>query len=176
MTRPFVLALTASLAFGGPLLARQAGGHAQHLDARGKHVMGFDQQKTTHHFLLYEDGGAIEVTVKDRADTTNLDAIRQHLPHIAQLFSNGDFSSPMLVHDRKDVPGTKDLARLKAKLKYEYAQIATGGRVEIVTADKDALSALHAFLKFQIEDHKTGDSKVAVRRPGLQTRLRTENR
>ena len=164
MTSHFVLAITVSIALGGPIAAQQAGGHAQHLDARGKRVMGFDQQKTTHHFLLYEDGGAIDVSVKDSADKTNLDAIRLHLPHIVQLFSDGDFSSPMLVHDRKDVPGTKDLARLKTKLKYVYVQSPTGGRVEIVTADKDALAALHAFLKFQIEDHHTGDKIVPVRR------------
>ena len=138
--------------------------HAQHLDARGKQVMGFDQQKTTHHFLLYEDGGAIEVTVKDRADKTNLDAIAAHLPHLVELFGRGDFGAPMIVHDRKDVPGTKELARLKDKLKYAYVKMPDGGRVEIVTADKDALAALHAFLKFQIEDHKTGDRTVAVRR------------
>jgi hypothetical protein len=167
MTTHFVLAIAASIALGDPVLAQQAGGHAQHLDARGKQVMGFDQQKTTHHFLLYEDGGAIEVTVKDRADEANLDAIRQHLPHIVQLFSDGDFSSPMLVHDRKDVPGTNDLARLKARLKYAYVQSPSGGRVEIVTADKDALAALHAFLRFQIEDHHTGDKTVPVRRPRL---------
>ena len=150
------------LALSVPVAAQ----HAQHLDARGKTVMGFDQQKTTHHFLLYEDGGAIEVTVKDRADTANLDAIQSHLPHLVDVFGAGDFAAPMIVHDRKDVPGTKELARLKDKLKYAYVKMPAGGRVEIVTTDKDALTALHAFLKFQIEDHKTGDSTVARKRRG----------
>lgn len=149
-----------------PLSAQQtATGHAQHLDARGKQVMGFDQQKTTHHFLLYEDGGAIDVSVKDKADKVNLDAIRAHLPHIARLFAEGNFEAPMLVHDRKDVPGTKDLARLKARVKYAYVETPAGGRVDIVTTDTDTLSAVHAFLKYQIEDHQTGDKVVAVKRP-----------
>ena len=159
----FSAALIASLVAFIPVDARQAR-HAQHLDARGKHVMGFDQQKTTHRFLLYEDGGAIEVTVKDRDDRANLDAIQSHLPHIVQLFANGDFSSPMTVHDRKDVPGTRDLARLKTSVKYAYVQMPAGGRVEIVTSDKEALTALHAFLKYQIADHQTGDKTVAVKR------------
>ena len=150
------------LVFSAPVAAQ----HAQHLDARGKTVMGFDQQKTTHHFLLYEDGGAIEVAVKDRADTANRDAIQSHLPHLVGLFTSGDFTPPMIVHDRKDVPGTKELARLKDKLKYAYVKMPAGGRVEIVTTDKDALAALHAFLKFQIEDHNTGDSTVAKKRRG----------
>src|SRR5207248_11350959 len=68
-------------------------------------VMGFDQEKTAHHFSLYNDGGAIAVVVKDPADTQNLDAIRNHLRHIATMFSAGEFDAPMLVHDTKDVPG-----------------------------------------------------------------------
>ena len=53
------------------------------MHARGAAVMGFDQHKTAHHFYLFEDGGAIEIAVKDAADTVNRDAIRAHLPHIA---------------------------------------------------------------------------------------------
>jgi hypothetical protein len=30
-------------------------------------VMGFDLDKTAHHFYLYEDGGAIDIAVKDAA-------------------------------------------------------------------------------------------------------------
>ena len=146
------------------LLAQQAAGTAQHLDARGKHVMGFDQQKTTHHFRLYEDGGAIEVGVKDAADTENLTAIRAHLPHIATMFAGGEFDAPMLVHDTKNVPGAADLARLKSRLRYTFVETPKGGRVDIVTTDKDALNALHAFLRFQINDHQTGDPVAPAKR------------
>ena len=140
--------------------------HAQHLDARGQHVMGFDQQKATHHFFLYEDGGAIDVSVKDKTDKTNLDAIRSHLAHITQMFGEGTFDLPMMVHDTKDIPGIKDLARVKDKLKYTYADTPAGGRVNIVTTDKDAVAAVHAFLKFQIEEHKTGDPTTVAKRKG----------
>lgn len=117
----FVSAAFVGLALATPQAQQTtAATHAQHLDAKGKQVMGFDQDKTTHHFLLYDDGGAIDVGVKDKADKPNLDAIRSHLPHIAMLFSQGNFESPMLVHDTKDVPGTKDMARLKDKLKFAY--------------------------------------------------------
>jgi len=154
------LALTISTA----LLAQQTAPTAQHLDARGKHVMGFDQQKTAHHFRLYEDGGAIEVSVKDKADTENLSAIRAHLPHIATMFADGQFDAPMLVHDTKNVPGAADLARLKSRLHYNFLETPTGGRVDIVTTDKDALAALHTFLRFQITDHQTGDPVAATKR------------
>jgi len=56
------------------------------------------------HFSLYADGGAIEVTVNDRKDTQDVQAIRSHLAHIVTMFSNDDFSLPMFVH-RQVPPG-----------------------------------------------------------------------
>jgi len=133
-------------------------------DHRGAMVMGFDQDKTTHHFLLYEDGGAIDISVKDTTDVKNRDAIRAHLPHIAAMFGTGDFNAPMMVHDSRNVPGTATMAELKDKIAYRYVETARGGRVEIVTRDKNALAAVHQFLTFQIRDHKTGDPVTVVKR------------
>ena len=123
----------------------------------GAAVMGFDQDKTAHHFYLYPDGGAIEVAVKDSADTVNLTAIRAHLPHIATMFSEGNFEAPMLVH-QTDVPGTPDMKKVKDAITWRYEESPRGGRVNITTKNAEALKALHAFLRFQITDHKTGDS------------------
>jgi hypothetical protein len=138
--------------------------HHAAVDARGARVMGFDQAQTTHHFRLYQDGGAIEVAVKDPADAGNRDAIRRHLPHIAVLFADGRFDAPMLVHD-SPVPGTDDLTRLKAAVTYTYVETPGGGRVDIVTTHPDALAAVHRFLAFQIADHRTGDDAAVGRRP-----------
>lgn len=142
-------------------------GHDAHhaaVDARGARVMGFDQQRTVHHFRLYEDGGAIDVAVREPGDTADRDAIRQHLPHIARLFADGRFDLPMLVHDT-NVPGTGDLARLKAEVTYTYVETPMGGRVDIVTRHPEALAAVHRFLAFQIADHRTGDATAVGRRP-----------
>ena len=142
--------------------APQVDPHAQ-MHARGNHAMGFDQSKTTHHFVLYEDGGAIEVRVNDVGDATNRDAIRSHLPHISKMFGSGDFSTPMTVHDT-NVPGTKELAALKDRVQYSYIETPAGGRVDIVTTDREALDAVHRFLRYQIADHKTGDSSEVSKR------------
>jgi len=120
-------------------------------------VMGFDQNRTTHHFFLVNDGGAIDVSVNDPADTKNRDAIRSHLPHIAMMFGEGNFDAPMLVHDSKNVPGTREMTERKGAIRYQYVETAKGGRVDIVTSDPAALAAVHQFLKFQIAEHKTGD-------------------
>lgn len=162
-----VLFATCAVAVGGAQTATAQHSTSQHaqqqtatdhaqMNHRGAQVMGFDQEKTTHHFLLFEDGGAIDVSAKDMTNKTDLEAIRAHLPHIAMKFGQGDFAAPALVH-ATDVPGTKELATLKDKVSWTYAETPAGGRVDILTTDPAALSAVHAFLKYQIEDHKTGD-------------------
>ena len=119
--------------------------------------MGFDQARTTHHFFLFNDGGALDVSVNDPTDTKNRDAIRSHLPHIATMFGEGNFDAPMLVHDAKNVPGTKTMTERKGAIRYQYVETAKGGRVDLVTSDPATLAAVHQFLKFQIAEHKTGD-------------------
>jgi hypothetical protein len=156
MRRVPVLCVLVSLAtMPVPLAASQD--HHGTSDQRGAMVMGFDQTRTTHHFLLFTDGGAIDVSVNDPGDIQNRDAIRSHLPHIAMMFGQGNFDAPMLVHDSTHVPGTKVMTERKEAIRYHYVETATGGRVNIVTSDADALAAVHAFLKFQIAEHKTGD-------------------
>ena len=145
-------------------LAQQppADSHAQ-MNARGAHVMGFDQDQTIHQFRLHTDGGAIDIRVKDRADRTNLAAIRSHLPHIAAMFADGNFAAPMLIH-ATNVPGTQAMTEAKDRIRFAYVETPLGGLVDIRTADPAALAAVHEFLRFQIADHKTGDSTAVTKR------------
>jgi|SRR5579883_1167696 len=134
--------------------------HDQHhadVDKKGDEVMGFDHLKTTHHFLLRPDGGVIQVEANDPKDSVSRDEIRQHLAHIAQLFTNGDFTAPMLIHSQTP-PGVPVMKRLKADIKYRFEETARGGRILMTTSNPDALGAVHEFLRFQISDHATGDS------------------
>ena len=158
------LALCVLGSFPAVPAAAAAQDHHTAADKRGAMVMGFDQALTTHHFLLFADGGAIEVSVKNPGDTKNLAAIRSHLPHIAQMFADGNFEAPMLVHDSKEVPGTKAMAARKTAIRYDYVKTTNGARVNITTTDPEALAAVHAFLAFQIADHKTGDPTTVRRR------------
>ena len=130
---------------------------------RGAHVMGFDQDQTVHHFRLHGDGGALDIAVKDGVDGVNRDAIRSHLPHIAQMFSDGNFDAPMLIH-QAEVPGTDRMAALKSRIRFVYVETPRGGRLDIFTTDADALAAVHAFLRFQIADHRTGDTTAVTKR------------
>jgi hypothetical protein len=132
------------------------GTHDAALDERGERAMGFSQTATVHHFLLQSDGGVIQVEVKDASDTSNRDIIRQHLSHIARAFAAGDFDTPALVHARVP-PGTDAMRRLKSEITYAYEETGAGARIRISTNNAEALAAVHAFLRFQIEDHRTGD-------------------
>lgn len=131
---------------------------------RAAMVMGFVQDSAVHHFRLYLDGGAIEVTARHPTDTPTRDAIRSHLDHLAGMFADGNFNAPMLVHDPDKVPGIATLAALRASITYKYQDIPNGGRVDIVTGNPSALVAVCDFLKYQISAHRTGDSAVPTRR------------
>lgn len=162
MMKPTMLV---ALLLSAPALAQQpptADPHAQ-MNARGAHVMGFDQAKTVHQFRLHTDGGAIDIRVKDRADRDNINAIRSHLPHIAEMFAGGNFDAPMLIH-ATDVPGTDTMTAAKDQIRFRYVETPGGGRVDIFTTDAAALKAVHEFLRFQIADHRTGDATAVTRR------------
>jgi hypothetical protein len=166
----FVVALALLLA--SPVLAQEAkpddsmkdcpmhDQHAAHhavVENHGDQAMGFPHDKTTHHFRLMSDGGAIEVAANDPNDKANISAIRSHLSHIAMMFADGDFSIPMFVHDGVP-PGVTAMRLLKSAIHYTYGEMPLGGTVRIKSGDPVALAAIYDFIRFQITDHQTGDS------------------
>jgi hypothetical protein len=134
----------------------------EQMNKRGDHVMGFDT-KTTHHFLLEESGGSIEVTANKSDDVESSEQIRMHLKHIAMMFADGNFNAPMLIHDQTP-PGVPVMQELKGEIKYNYEEIDRGAAVRISTTNPAALKAIHDFLRFQIKEHKTGDSVDVIRK------------
>jgi len=165
-----VIAFSLLLAF--PVLAQQAkpddtmkdcpmhDQHAAHhavVESHGDQAMGFPHDKTTHHFRMMSDGGAIEATVNDPNDKRNTGAIRSHLTHIAMMFGDGDFSTPMFIHDGVP-PGVTTMKLMKSAIHYTYEEMPSGGRVRIKSDDPIGVAAIHDFIRFQITDHQTGDS------------------
>ena len=126
------------------------------LKKRGAEAMGFDQDATTHHFRLTANGGSIEVTVKDQADEKTIAAIRGHLQSISSDFAGGRFDKPFQTHGEVP-PGVEEMRKGSQKIAYRYEDLPRGGAVRIETADARSLDAIHAFLRYQITEHKTGD-------------------
>jgi len=74
---------------------KEATQHQADVEKHGDEAMGFPHDKTSHHFHLYSDGGAIEVTVNDSKNSQNVQAIRSHLRAMARI---AWVSSSRLVH------------------------------------------------------------------------------
>ena len=119
--------------------------------------MGFSHDKTTHHFRLYKDGGSIEALANDPGDAASRQEIRQHLQHIAGMFKSGDFDAPMLIHARTP-PGVPTMKKLRNQIEYRVEETPKENRVRVSSENSKAVAAIHDFLRFQIQDHQTGDS------------------
>lgn len=129
----------------------------QAVQTRGDHVMGFSHNKTAHDFLLYADGGAIVVSANDGNYKQTIEQIRVHLSHISQMFADGNFQAPFLIHDTNP-RGTASTTKRKGEIRYVYSETSQGASVRIFTGDSSATDAVHAFLLFRIVNHRTGNS------------------
>lgn len=164
---PMIPFVAAALLLAGQHPQMPAGmSHEEHLkqmqkDAemkkRGAEAMSFDQDATTHHFRLAPAGGSIEVTVNDKSDEKTIAAIRGHLRSIAGEFSEGRFDKPFQTHGEVP-PGVVEMQASRRDIAYRYEDLPEGGAVRIETNDATALEAVHAFLRYQITEHQTGDS------------------
>jgi hypothetical protein len=142
---------------GKPMNSNMSDMATDEMNKRGDHVMGFDHTKTTHHFKLLANGGSIEVTANSADDTESRDQIRMHLGHIAKMFAGGNFNAPMLIHEQTP-PGVPVMQKLKDEITYSFAETEQGAAIQISSKNSEAVKAIHAFLRFQINEHKTGDS------------------
>jgi len=124
-------------------------------------AMGFTRETVTPHWRLYSPGGAIEVSPSDSADTKTRDGIRLDLAQITKMFRDGNFNVPIFIHDAIP-PGTPTMSKLRDQIRYVYSDAPQGAKISIASKNKEAVDAVHDFLRFQITDHKTGDS-LAIR-------------
>lgn len=136
----------------------KANGDAHHgAEVDGRHdTFGMDHGESHHNFRLYADGGAIELRVNDPQNAELIGVIRTHLRDIAGQFAKADFSTPAFVHSYAP-DGVDTMKRLGAKIGYRYEDTPGGGRIRVRTKDAEALAAVHAFMKFQVVEHRTGD-------------------
>jgi len=163
-TFAFVLLIAASLAaqeMSSPTQKQSAASHRADVEQHGDHAMGFSHARTTHHFLLYPDGGAIEATANDPADSESVQQMRTHLTHIAGMFADGNFSAPMFVHSQVP-PGVPVMRKDRVYITYTFKDLPAGASVLIKSNNAEAIDAVHKFLQFQIDDHHTGDSGKIV--------------
>ena len=137
----------------------QAAQHDHHMAEVKKHgaeAMGFDQDRTAHHFHLSSEGGVIQVSANDPKDSRSIALVQHHLELQTENFAKGDFAAPEHTHDQMP-PGVNDMQKLKSEIHYAFRKTAQGGEVRIASRNPKAVEAIHQFLRFQIKDHATGD-------------------
>lgn len=123
------------------------------MDHRHGEMVGADPSALAHEFERTPDGGII-ILERKAGDTTTVENIRAHLDGIAAAFRKGDFSTPAFVHGMK-ADGTDVMARKASAITYAVEERANGSTLRIRTADAEALQAVHAFIDFQVREHRT---------------------
>lgn len=120
---------------------------------RGRHVMPFNLEQTTHVFTKTENGGVQQVIVKDKSNTGQIKLIREHLAKISQKFKQGDFSNPAKIHG-DTMPGLDELQKAKpGQIRFDYQELVDGAEINYSTGDAALIKALHQWFDAQLSDH-----------------------
>ncbi|GIH81095.1 hypothetical protein [Planobispora longispora] len=120
--------------------------------AKGRTVMPFDLDRTTHRFTKAGDGGVQTVTADDPADASQVRLIREHLTEEAARFGRGDFGDPASIHGER-MPGLRELSAGYRRIAVSYEELADGAGLTYTTSDPALVTALHAWFDAQVSDH-----------------------
>jgi hypothetical protein len=131
-------------------------GHGAAVDQRHD-SFGMPHEGSTHSFRLFADGGAIELRADRAGDDAAVTTIREHLQKVAGQFVEADYSTPAFVHGARP-DGVPEMERLRGAIAYRFEPLPAGGRIRIMTKSPEALAAVHAFLRFQVTEHRTANS------------------
>lgn len=119
---------------------------------RGKTVMPFDLEQTTHRFTPTATGGVQDVVADQRGDTEQIGLIRGHLRKEAAAFSQGDFDDPARIHGA-GMPGLTELREGYDRIDVRYEERADGATLTYTTDDPALADALHDWFEAQLGDH-----------------------
>ncbi|CAM3890604.1 aspartate carbamoyltransferase [Kibdelosporangium persicum] len=119
---------------------------------RGKTVMPFDLEKTTHRFTPRDNGLVQEVVADQPGDTGQITLIRQHLVDESERFRRGDFADPSKIHG-ETMPGLKELSAGAQRITIEYRERVDGAELSFRTGEAALVKALHSWGEAQVSDH-----------------------
>jgi hypothetical protein len=119
---------------------------------RGKTVMPFDLEQTTHRFTPTATGGIQDVVADHRGDSEQIGLLRAHLRKEAEAFGRGDFADPARIHGA-DMPGLAELRDGHDRIAVRYEERADGATLTYTTKDSALVDALHDWFEAQLGDH-----------------------
>jgi hypothetical protein len=153
-----VLLLAAGLVTTGWLLPNrpptgQASASRQaEVAAKGRVVMPFDLDRTTHVFEELADGGRQTVTADDPTDHQQVRLIQAHLRDEQAAFARGDFADPAAIHGQA-MAGLAELTAGVGRVRVRYRALGDGAELRYRTSDPVLVAALHAWFTAQTSDH-----------------------
>jgi len=147
------------LAFLGVVIAssvdpseREAQRRQARVADRGRQVMPFDLDATTHRFETDSAGGVQSVVADDPTDTGQISLIRGHLRQELERFSKGDFGDPAAIHGG-EMPGLANLRKSSAATQVTYQDLVDGGRLTYRSEEPTVVAALHEWFAAQVSGH-----------------------
>ena len=152
--KKIILGLGLMIVAALPLMANAANTQRQaDVAERGKDVMPFSLEATSHIFTKTTDGGTQRVVAKNDADAGQIRFVRQHLRDIQNQFKKGDFSGPAHIHGN-EMPGLAELKSAKpGQIAIKYRDVKAGAELTYRTRDTTLIAALHTWFDAQLADH-----------------------
>jgi hypothetical protein len=147
-------ALGAALLISGPQQDSGEGrtGRQEVVAERGRTVMPFDLEQTTHHFAPTETGGVQDVVADQADDAKQVDLIRTHLQQEAKAFGRGDFGDPAQIHG-ESMAGLAELQEGYERIEVRYRERPDGASLSYTTDEPALVDALHDWFEAQLSDH-----------------------
>ncbi|MGC3000141.1 aspartate carbamoyltransferase [Streptomyces sp. G35A] len=127
-------------------------GRQEAVAERGRTVMPFNLEQTTHHFTPTKAGGVQDVVADQPDDATQVSLIRTHLQQEAKAFSQGDFGDPAQIHG-DSMPGLAELEDSYKRIEVHYRKRPDGATLTYETEEPALVDALHDWFEAQLSDH-----------------------
>lgn len=124
--------------------------------SRVSKASGFDSERVNRHFYVLKNGGAVEITAKDSGDEATIKAIQTYLKKESDLWTKGNFETVTAVYGRP-AEGTVQLKKLRDDVTFAVVPEENGAVIRMLTVNPTAKAAIHDYLRFQIDQLKTGD-------------------
>jgi hypothetical protein len=149
-----VLAL---LAMTGVAFAQAPTSDDQEVPARFSRALGVSLDKVVVHYYLVKNGGVIELAAKDANDNATISALQKYLQNQKELWEKGKETAVTEVHSKPpECAGV--MRKLRNDITFYVAKTDAGAVLRMFSINEQARNAIQDYLKFEIAEHKTGDS------------------
>lgn len=151
------ISILAALLIIVPLASAQTamGDPTQEMNARFSKALGVSLDKVALHYYLVKNGGVIELASKDPNDTATIEAIQKYLQTQKDLWEKG--KDPVTEVHGKAPESVNLMRKLRNDITFYTAKTDTGAVLRMFSINNQARGAIQEYLKFEIEEHKTGD-------------------